>query len=101
MLMLRLDDAVKTIIRNGWYTPDKDENMEDSSQCVLRSELEQKCYIFNDDANISELKNNIDEATDIYKILYHIRDGDLYEWLKNMHDNITGKLISILNKPRT
>ena len=98
MLMLRLDDAMKVLVNRGYYTPDEDEDITDSCKCCLRSDLEQKCYLFSEDDNEKVLKECIDAVTDVEEVCHHIEKGNLIDWLTRMHDCMTGMLLTICSK---
>lgn len=95
MAMIDLDDAMKVLTENGFLDP-RYKN-EKGIHSYIRSELEQKSYIYNANAD-QAIKDfgMIVNGLDIDAVSDHIHEGDLIAWLENVQISLRMSMERIL-----
>ena len=100
-LMISLDDAMEVLIRGGYI--DEGYIDDDGNAELVRSELEQKCYIVmkRKSTKWTDLViGEIDEVMNAESIASHIADGTLHKWLE-CHKDVAMSELELLAKQIT
>lgn len=100
-LMISLDDAMEVLIRGGYI--DEGYIDDDGNAELVRSELEQKCYMIqkHKDAKWTDyIAGEIDEVMNVHSIAKHIENGTLHNWLES-HKDVAMSELELLAKQLT
>ena len=100
-LMISLDDAMEVLIRGGYI--DEGYIDDDGNAELVRSELEQKCYMIqkHKDAKWTDhIVGEIDEVMNVHSIAKHIEDGTLHNWLESHKDVAMAELEQLAKQLR-
>lgn len=100
-LMISLDDAMEVLIRGGYI--DEGYIDDDGNAELVRSELEQKCYMIqkHKDAKWTDhIAGEIDEVMNVHSIAKHIENGTLHNWLE-YHKDVAMSELELLAKQIT
>ena len=100
-LMINLDDAMEVLIRGGYI--DEGYIDDDGNAELVRSELEQKCYMIqkHKDAKWTDhIAGEIDEVMNVHSIAKHIENGTLHNWLES-HKDVAMSELELLAKQIT
>ena len=100
-LMISLDDAMEVLIRGGYI--DEGYIDDDGNAELVRSELEQKCYIVMKRKSVKWTDLVIDEINEVMNaesIASHIAEGTLHKWLE-CHKDIAMAQLELLVKQIT
>lgn len=100
-LMISLDDAMEVLIRGGYI--DEGYIDDDGNAELVRSELEQKCYMIqkHKDAKWTDhIAGEIDEVMNVHSIAEHIENGTLHNWLES-HKDVAMSELELLAKQMT
>lgn len=100
-LMISLDDAMEVLIRGGYI--DEGYIDDDGNAELVRSELEQKCYMIqkHKDAKWTDhIAGEIDEVMNVHSIAKHIENGTLHNWLE-FHKDVAMSELELLAKQIT
>ena len=100
-LMISLDDAMEVLIRGGYI--DEGYIDDDGNAELVRSELEQKCYMIqkHKDAKWTDhIAGEIDEVMNVHSIAKHIENGTLNNWLES-HKDVAMSELELLAKQMT
>lgn len=100
-LMISLDDAMEVLIRGGYI--DEGYIDDDGNAELVRSELEQKCYMIqkHKDAKWTDhIAGEIDEVMNVHSIAKHIENGTLHNWLES-HKDVAMSELELLAKQMT
>ena len=100
-LMISLDDAMEVLIRGGYI--DEGYIDDDGNAELVRSELEQKCYMIqkHKDAKWTDhIADEIDEVMNVHSIAKHIENGTLHNWLES-HKDVAMSELELLAKQIT